>query len=86
MRRPPDARPPQLAAVPEAILWVEHDGERWMYVLAHIPPQQICYAKYLNCKRSGMVDRVPTLLAHTQTNATCCPTLSSSEEGINETV
>jgi transposase len=66
-------------AVLEAILWVERTGERWMYLPAHFPPQQTCYAKYLNWKRSGILDQVRTLLAHKQTSAPGCPTPSSAD-------
>jgi transposase len=58
-------------AVLDAILWIERTGERWMYLPAHFPPQQTCYAKYLNWKRSGMLDQVHTLLAHEHANAPC---------------
>lgn len=49
-------------AVLDAILWIERTGERWMYLPAHFPPQQTCYAKYLNWKRSGRLDQVRALL------------------------
>ncbi|QQC63786.1 transposase [Paraburkholderia ginsengisoli] len=51
-------------AVLDAILWIERTGERWLYLPAHFPPQQTCYAKYLHWKRSGTLDQVRTLLAH----------------------
>ena len=59
-------------AVLDAILWIEHTGERWMYLPAHFPPQQTCYAKYLNWKRSGRLDQVRTLLAHAHAGAQGC--------------
>jgi transposase len=49
-------------AVLDAILWVERTGERWIYLPAHFPPQQTCYAKYLQWKRSGLLDQVRALL------------------------
>ncbi len=49
-------------AVLDAILWVERTGERWIYLPAHFPPQQTCYAKYLQWKRSGLLDQVHALL------------------------
>jgi transposase len=56
-------------AVFDAILWIERTGERWMYLPAHFPPQQTCYAKYLNWKRSGRLDQVRTLLTHAHAGA-----------------
>lgn len=49
-------------AVLDAIRWIERTGERWMYLPAHFPPQQTCYARYLNWKRSGVLDQVRALL------------------------
>lgn len=49
-------------AVLEAILWIERTGERWMYLPARFPPQQTCYARYLQWKRSGTLDQVRALL------------------------
>jgi transposase len=34
-------------AVLDAILWIERTGDRWIYLPAHFPPQQTCFAKYL---------------------------------------
>ncbi|WP_425497368.1 transposase [Paraburkholderia fynbosensis] len=59
--------------VPEAILWIECTGERCMCLPAHKPPQQTCYARYLNWKRSGVVDRVPALLAHSRETLPAAP-------------
>ena len=56
-------------AVLDAILWIERTSERWMYLPAHFPPQQTCYAKYLNWKRSGRLDQVRTLLTHAHPGA-----------------
>ena len=50
-------------AVLDAILWIERTGERWLYLPAHFPPQQTCYARYLNWKRSGTLDQIRALLA-----------------------
>jgi transposase len=60
-------------AVLDAILWIERKGERWMYLPAHFPPQQTCYAKYLNWKRSGRLDQVRTLLTQPNAGAHGCP-------------
>jgi transposase len=49
-------------AVLDAILWVERTGERWMYLPTHFPPQQTCYARYLNWKRSGLLEQARGLL------------------------
>lgn len=64
-------------AVLDAILWIERTGERWMYLPAHFPPQQTCYAKYLNWKRSGRLDQVRTLLTQAHTSARGHSTRSS---------
>ncbi|HYS63587.1 MAG TPA: transposase [Paraburkholderia sp.] len=50
-------------AVLDAILWIERTGERWLYLPAHFPPQQTCYAKYLSWNRNGTLDQVRTLPA-----------------------
>lgn len=50
-------------AVLDAIRWIERTGERWMYLPTHFPPQQTCYARYLNWKRSGLLEQVRALLA-----------------------
>lgn len=47
----------------DAILWIERTGERWLYLPTRFPPQQTCYARYLNWKRSGTLVRVRALLA-----------------------
>ncbi|NPT55734.1 transposase [Paraburkholderia sp. 5N] len=47
----------------DAILWIERTGERWMYLPAHFPPQQTCYARYLQWKRNGTLGQVHALLA-----------------------
>jgi transposase len=49
-------------AVLDAILWIERTAERWMYLPTSFPPQQTCYARYLNWKRSGLLDQVRALL------------------------
>ena len=49
-------------AVLDAILWLERSGERWIYLPAHFPPQQTCYAKYLQWKRTGLLDQALALL------------------------
>lgn len=49
-------------AVLDAILWIERTGERWIHLPAYFPPQQTCYAKYLQWKRSGLLDQVHALL------------------------
>jgi transposase len=51
-------------AVLDAILWIERTGERWIYLPTHFPPQQTCYAKYLQWKRSGLLDQVRALLGN----------------------
>ncbi|MFM0736614.1 transposase [Paraburkholderia xenovorans] len=50
-------------AVLNAILWIERTGERWLYLPAHFPPQQTCYARYLQWKRNGILDQIHALLA-----------------------
>jgi transposase len=49
-------------AVLDAILWIARTGERWIYLPAHFPAQQTCYAKYLQWKRSGLLTQVHALL------------------------
>ena len=56
-------------AVLDAILWIERTGERWIYLPAHFPPQQTCYAKYLNWKRGDRLDQMRALLAQTGAHA-----------------
>jgi transposase len=53
-------------AVLDAILWIEHTGERWMYLPMHFPPQQTCYARYLHWKRNGVLAQVRALLTETR--------------------
>lgn len=45
-------------AVLDAIRWIERTGERWLHLPASYPPQQTCYAKYLQWKRSGLLAEV----------------------------
>lgn len=68
-------------AVVDAILWIERTGERWLYLPAHFPPQQICYARYLQWKRNGMLDQVHVLLA----DATRCAGFDPSTGNCVET-
>ena len=70
-RPPADSR-----AVLDAILWIEHTGERWLYLPAHLPPQQTCYTKYLSWKRSGRLTQVRRLL--TEARAHDRPTLGDA--------
>lgn len=49
-------------AVLNAIRWIQHSGERWIYLPAHFPPQQTCYIKFLAWKKSGLLDEVERLL------------------------
>jgi transposase len=61
--RKPTGRPTADArAVLDAILWIERTGERWIYLPAHFPAQQTCYAKYLQWKRAGLLAQVRALL------------------------
>ncbi|MGF6773299.1 transposase [Paraburkholderia sp. GAS199] len=53
-------------AVLDAILWIERTGERWLYLPAEFPPQQTCYARYLQWKRDGTLEQVHALLADRQ--------------------
>lgn len=61
-------------AVLDAILWIERTAERWMYLPAHFPPQQTCYARYLNWKRNGLLAQVHALLTDTRATMSRCPT------------
>lgn len=72
-------------AVLDAILWIERTGERWMYLPTHFPPQQTCYARYLNWKRSGVLEQVRALLTDTLTGAGERPALRE-EAGLIEAV
>lgn len=72
-------------AVIDAILWIERTGERWMYLPTHFPPQQTCYARYLNWKRNGVLEQVRTLLTESPTGAAERPALRE-ESGLIETV
>jgi transposase len=56
-------------AVLDAILWIERTGERWLYLPAHFPPQQTCYARYLNWKRSGVLEQAFALLTEVRAGA-----------------
>jgi transposase len=72
-------------AVLDAILWIERTGERWIYLPTHFPPQQTCYARYLNWKRSGVLEQVRALLAEVLTDAGERPALCE-EADLIETV
>ena len=53
-------------AVLNAIRWIRHTRERWMYLPMHFPPQQTCYARYLHWKRNGVLAQVRALLTETR--------------------
>jgi transposase len=72
-------------AILDAILWIERTGERWMYLPAHFPPQQTCYARYLNWKRSGLLEQARALLTEASTTARERPALRE-ETDLVETV
>ncbi|MGH8778199.1 transposase [Paraburkholderia sp.] len=40
------------------ILWVLLNGEKWHHLPATYPPSQTCYARWLQWKRSGVMDVV----------------------------
>lgn len=65
--RKPFGRPASdVRAVLDAILWVTCTGERWIHLPSDFPPQQTCYIKYLQWRRSGIIEQVHTLLATTR--------------------
>ncbi|WP_217478560.1 transposase [Pararobbsia alpina] len=57
----------RLSASPKAVLnairWIQRSRERWLYLPANYPPQQTCYAKYLQWKGDGRLSEVKRLLA-----------------------
>lgn len=67
-------------AVLDAILWIERTGERWMYLPTHFPPQQTCYARYLNWKRSGVLEQVRALLTESPADAEERPALHEESD------
>ena len=49
-------------AVLNAIRWIRHTRERWMYLPSTYPPQQTCYGKFLQWKSDGRLAEVERLL------------------------
>jgi transposase len=45
-----------------AILWIQHTGEKWHRLPASFPPQQTCYARYIAWRRAGTLQRAMDLL------------------------
>lgn len=46
----------------DAILWVQQTGEKWHRLPSSFPPQQTCYAKFLEWRRAGILQRVAELI------------------------
>ncbi|SDR40493.1 Putative transposase of IS4/5 family [Paraburkholderia fungorum] len=45
-----------------AILWVQQQKEKWHRLPATFPPQQTCYLRYTEWKKTGVLERVNELL------------------------
>jgi transposase len=45
-----------------AILWIQQQKEKWHRLPATFPPQQTCYLRYTEWKKTGVLGRVNEVL------------------------